>query len=196
MLEEDNRISNLGNTIIADARADAEKIIQDAQEQAEKIIGEAKEQYRLNEQAQLAADKQKTMSDYSKEISSRDFAAQRDVLAYRTALVDKLFDGVAERIEGYKAGDDYIVLLNRLIEKANSSEKIREGCIIYLSAADMKLSDKLDKKYPAEIKTDKSIMLGGVSVFYPDKNIFIDYTLDTAFEKQRRAFVNNKELSL
>lgn len=196
MPQADERIERLGKTIIQDAKESAEKIISDAQQQAEKIIKDAYEQYKRDETEQLEEERHKSCTLYAKEISSRDFAAQKSILAHRNELVNGLFETVAERLLEFGTTDSYGDFLLSLIKKADSQIKIGGGCIICISPKDRAYADELKAAFSTDVKTDKNIVFGGVLVYYPDKKIYIDYTLDTALEQQKKEFVNKKELAL
>lgn len=196
MLEADDRVGRLADTILADAKVNAEKIIADAGKQAEELLNQARELYRRDEQSQIEADRQKSHARYAKEISTRVFNSHKQVLEHRKELVNGLFEKVRGKIDEYRATDSYRDLLIKLVKKADREIKIVSGCVVYVSKNDMKYGDEIKKYCPADVKSDANITLGGVSVFYPDNKVYVDYTLDSTLEKQRRDFVNHNELSL
>ena len=196
MLEADERVGRLAETILDDARATAGQITADAEKKAAELLNQARELYRRDEQQQIEADRQKSHTRYAKEISTRVFSSHKQVLAHRNELVNGLFEKVRGRIEKYTKTAEYGELLIKLVEKADREIKIVGGCVVFVNKNDMKYAEEIKNHCPAEVKSDASIALGGVSVYYPDNNIYVDYTLDSALEKQRRDFVNHNELSL
>lgn len=196
MLDANDRIGRLSETIMADAEKSAADIIKNAEETALQITSEAHQLFAGDEQRQINEDRAKTEGLYAKEMSSRDFAAKKEILAYRTELVNKLFYSIEEKISAYCEKEDYKELLIKLVEKADKEQPVTDTSVIYLSQRDMKYSDMIEKRFKAKVKKDKNISLGGVLVYYPEKNLFADNTLDTSLEKQRSLFVNKKELAL
>ena len=69
--------------------------------------------------------------------------------------------------------------------------------VINVGRNDKQLADDIAQKYGIGVAVDRNIELGGLSVYYPSENIYIDYTLDLALEQERKAFVSGHgELSL
>ena len=87
--------------------------------------------------------------------------------------------------------------MNALAKKANNEQTFSKDCIINVSRDDKQLAMDIADKYGVGVSVDRNIELGGITVYYPSENIYIDYTLDLALEQQRKAFVaGHSELSL
>ena len=197
MPEVQDRIEKLGNSILSDAQKKAEEIISKAQQQADELTEQAREQYRRSEDSEIALDRQKTHTLYAKELSKSDFAAHKSVLAHRCELVDSLFDDIRKRLEGFVKSSEYAEFMNALAKKANDEKAFSKDCVINVSRDDRQLAMDIADKYGVAVAVDRNIELGGITVYYPSENIYIDYTLDLALEQQRKAFVaGHSELSL
>lgn len=197
MPEVQDRIEKLGNSILSDARRKAEEIISKAQQQADELTEQAREQYRRSEDSEIALDRQKTHTLYAKELSKSDFAAHKSVLAHRCELVDSLFDDIRKRLEGFVKSSEYAEFMNALAKKANNEQAFSKDCVINVSRDDKQLAMDIADKYGVGVSVDRNIELGGITVYYPSENIYIDYTLDLALEQQRKAFVaGHSEFSL
>ena len=184
MPEVQDRIEKLGNSILSDARRKAEEIISKAQQQADELTEQAREQYRRSEDSEIALDRQKT-------------AAHKSVLAHRCELVDSLFDDIRKRLESFVKSSEYAEFMNALAKKANNEQAFSKDCVINVSRDDKQLAMDIADKYGVGVSVDRNIELGGITVYYPSENIYIDYTLDLALEQQRKAFVaGHSELSL
>ena len=57
-------------------------------------------------------------------------------------------------------------------------------------------AEKIAGRYGAKAAADRNIVLGGLIFKYPEKGIYIDLTLDTAFENERSAFSARSEMQL
>ena len=194
MPEVQDRIEKLGNSILSDAQKKAEEIISKAQQQADELTEQAREQYRRSEENEVALDRQKTHTLYAKELSKSDFAAHKSVLAHRCGLVDSLFEDIKNKLA---KSDKYSGFMTALAEKADKEQAFSKDCVINVSRNDKQLVDDIAQKYGIGVAVDRNIELGGLSVYYPSENIYIDYTIDLALEQERKAFVaGHGELSL
>ena len=197
MPEVQDRIEKLGNSILSDAQKKAEEIISKAQQQADELTEQAREQYRRSEENEVALDRQKTHTLYAKELSKSDFAAHKSVLAHRCGLVDSLFEDIKNKLEEFAKSDKYSGFITALAEKADKEQAFSKDCVINVGRNDKRLADDIAQKYGIGVAVDRNIELGGLSVYYPSENIYIDYTLDLALEQERKAFVaGHGELSL
>ncbi len=193
MLDGQERIEELGKNMLDEARSRADEIIKSAQVKAEEIVQKAKEKYKHDEEVEVAQDRHDTDATYSKEISKKDFTIHKTVLAHRNDKVNELFSRVYEKILEFTAANEYVLYLKKLLDRANNEINFYSGCIVYYSKKDEELIKSLVQ---LESVCDKNIRLGGISVYYPQENLYLDYTLDSAYEKQRKEFVNHSELSL
>ncbi|MBP3923431.1 MAG: V-type ATP synthase subunit E [Ruminiclostridium sp.] len=196
MLEEQKRAERLGQIIIEDAKRIAEEIIENARKESEAIVEKAQEKYKHDEEEDILQDRHDTGIIYAKELSHRDFEARKEVLAFRNQKVTELFEGISNRILQYTDTDAYTEKLKSLVAKAEKEIPLYSECVIYHSTKD---ADKLKQALgDRKVKTQagRNVQLGGILVYYPDENIYLDYTFDTSLEAQRREFANHSELSL
>lgn len=196
MLEEQKRAERLGRIIIEDAKRIAEEIIENARKESEEIVEKAQKKYKHDEEEDILQDKHDTGIIYAKELSHRDFEAKKDVLAFRNQKVKELFDKICSRISEYTDTEDYTKKLGTLIEKAEKETPLYEECVIYHSAKDKDKIVQLTADIKVQTAVDKAVTLGGILVYYPKENIYLDYTFDMLLEAQRRNFANHSELSL
>ncbi len=196
MLEEQKRAQRLGVIIVEDAKQIASEVIENAKRESEEIIKKAQEKYRHDEEEDILQDKHDTSIIYAKELSHRDFEARKQVLSYRNQKVNELFTKVSVRIGEYTDSEKYTETLKALIGKANAQIPLYEGCVINHSAKDDAKVKKAVSGYIAATAVDKTILLGGISVYYPKENIYIDLTFDSALDAERKNFANHSELSL
>ena len=67
---------------------------------------------------------------------------------------------------------------------------------VYCRKKDVQTAQEVLKKYGIRVETDRNITLGGLIFKYPEKGIFIDLTLDSAFDSEREAFSSRSEMQL
>jgi vacuolar-type H+-ATPase subunit E/Vma4 len=196
MLEEQKRAERLGKIIIEDAKRIAEGIIENARIESEAIVEKAQEKYKHDEEEDILQDKHDTGIIYARELSHRDFEAKKEILAFRNQKVSELFENVSSRIIEYTDTKAYFDKLATLIHRAEEEMPGCEECVVYHSAKDKDIICDLVKGKAFKTAVDKSIRFGGILVFCPQENIYLDYTFDSLLEKQRKGFANNSELSL
>ncbi|MBE6879473.1 MAG: ATPase [Ruminococcaceae bacterium] len=197
MLEEQKRAQRLGTIIVEDAKHIASEIIENAKKEYEEIIQRAQEKYKHDEEEDILQDKHDTSIIYAKEISHRDYEARKQVLSYRNQKVNELFTKISVRIGEYTDSEKYTEKLKALLEKANTQMPFYEGCVISHSAKDeAKIKKAVDGYTAATTAVDKTILLGGISVYYPKENIYLDLTFDSALDAERKSFAKHSELSL
>lgn len=196
MLEEQKRAERLGRVILDDAKRIAEKLIENARIESEEIVEKAQEKYKNDEEEDILKDKHDTGVIYARELSRRDFEARKEILAFRNQKVNELFEKISSRISEYTVTEAYSKKLSALIDKAEKEIPLYDECVIYHSAKDKDRITRLTADITAKTAIDKAVILGGILVYYPRENIYLDYTFDTLLEAQRKSFANNSELSL
>ena len=197
MPELKDRIEKLGNSILTVAENKADEIISKAQQQADELLVQAREQYRRSEESEIAEDRQKSHTRYAKELSKSDFAAHKSVLNHRRELVESLFENIRKKLEGFVNSSEYGIFVRRLAEKADKEMPLGKDCVIYMGRNDKQLAENIAEEFGISFAVDRNIDIGGLSVYYPSENVYLDYTLDLALEQQRNAFVaGHSELSL
>ena len=159
-------------------------------DEAEKSKGELLNQ--ANDAAlQLAYDRIKEnvkqiSAKYFKLVAKAELDSKKEVLKYREQLIVSLFKSVEERISEFRNTAAYEEFLKNRLKAC----EVKAGAVIFLNPCDMKYSKALSKLIPkgCEIKEDTSFKSGGFSVFYPDENIMIDKTIDSAIKEGRAEF--------
>lgn len=182
--------------INAAATADAENILADAEKRAEAMIKEERERFENERDSVLGTKISKYRADERKRVSERRYAADRKVLMHRNSLVDGLFADIGKDLEALAASDKYEAHLNACAEAADRREKIDGTVCVYCRKADLALAERIAGRYGAKAAADRNIVLGGLIFKYPEKGIYIDLTLDTAFENERSAFSARSEMQL
>lgn len=196
MQEQEERIERLGETILREAEKTANDIVSSAEAEAKEIIKSAYDSYMRDEEEQLKKDKNDTRILYQKEVSKRDFSAHKEVLAHRSKLVEDFFTDIKKRLSDFTKTTEYKDFLAKSLDCINKEKAISKDEIIYISRNDVAFKNELAEKYSVQVIEDKNIVIGGVRVFYPNENIYMDKTLDDALLAEKNEFVNHIELQL
>ena len=196
MGELNSKLEKMRRQIDAAAEAEAKKLIGDAEKKAKAMIDEENELIAKEKNRTALAKASKAESDARRRVSESKFTADRKVLLHRNSLVNSLFDEISAQLAEFTGSDKYKAHLEKCAQLADGREKLTAGTAVYCRRADTDTALEVLKKYGVQVETDRNIMLGGLIFKYPEKGIFIDLTLDTAFEAQREAFSAKSEMQL
>ena len=110
---------------------------------------------------------------------------------------DEAGERAAQRLADYTRTAEYA---EKLRSSAVEIAKLFEGrqCVLYLSERDMGAAEELEGIFmgSAEVRTDRTIKIGGVKGYCAEMGIIADETLDSKLEAQREWFVENATLSV
>lgn len=196
MAESAAKLERLKQQIQQAAEAEAKHITEDAEKRAKAIIDEETERIEKEQSKAMLSKLSRFENDERKRVSESKYAADRRVLLHRNSLVDGLFDEIKSDLAELTASDKYKAHLAKCAECADKTEKITADVNVYCRKNDLAAAEEIMKKYGAKVDTDRNIRLGGLIFKYPDKGLFIDLTLDTAFENERGAFASRSEMQL
>lgn len=196
MADRTTKLDKLKEQIRAAAELDAKRITSDAEKRAKAMIKEETERIEKEQSNAMLSKLSRYESDERKRVAESRYTADRRVLMHRNALVDGLFGEISADIAAFTASDKYPAHLEKCAETADKQQKITDDVSVYCRKSDLATAEKVMKKYGVSVQTDRNIKLGGLIFKYPEKGIFIDLTLDTAFENERSLFASRSEMQL
>ena len=178
------------------AENDAWNIVLDAEKRAKEMMEEENARAENSAGGELSSRLSKFESDERKRVSETRYATERKVLLHRNALVDSLFDEIKEEIEAFVSSGKYAGYLGKCAERADRTEKLTPDVKVYCRKNDLEAVEKIMSGYGIKAEADRNISLGGLVFRYPVKGIYLDLTLDTAFESEYDAFASCSEMQL
>jgi V/A-type H+-transporting ATPase subunit E len=196
MAEVITKLDKIKQQIAEAAELDAKRIAEDAEKRAKAMIDEENARIEKEQGSAMLAKLSRMESGERKRVSESRYAADRRVLLHRNALVDGLFDDIKAELADFAASGKYKTHLAKCAERADNEEKLSADVTVYCRKSDLSAAEEVMKKYGAKVAADRGISLGGLIFKYPAKGIFIDLTLDTAFENERDAFSSRSEMQL
>lgn len=167
-----------GFTAAVNEQTDARirEIIDNANELRDEILSAIKKQID-DEQEKAAADNAGKTDDLGKRrVSKASLEMKQAVLRRRSELEAELMEKVRTKLSIYVRTDGY---KKKLISDILSNGDLT-GARIGLSAADMPLSAEL-AQCGAVIEEAADISIGGYYIYYPDRGVIDDHTLDMRF---------------
>lgn len=154
--------------------------------------GKAKAEHALAEAlSQVRAEKSANEMRFKKELSRCEFETTKAVRAHRKKLIDEFFEELRGDLEEFAGSEKYEDFLKRSLAKA---ERELGGNFVVLAAA--KDVSRVKKLTNRAVRTELTIMLGGIGALDEEKGLYADYTLDSALESEREAFTDKSELRL
>lgn len=155
---------------------------------AGKIRAQAEDREEL---AKIRAERNTAETRIKKELSRCDFEIERAVLSHRKELIDGFFEELKDELTAFAASDKYEAHLKKSLEKAE--EVLGKEFVVLAKAADI---DKVKALTQNEVRVDVNITIGGICAMNEDKGLFADFSLDSALDEEREAFVSKKELTI
>ena len=143
------------------------------------------------ELAKIRAERNAAETRIKKELSRCDFEIERAVLSHRKELIDSFFEELKAELCEFAGSDKYEAFLKKSLEKAEKS--MGSGFVVLVKAADI---DKVKVLTRNEVRADAEITIGGICVMNEEKGLFNDFSLDSALDEEKEAFVSKKELKL
>lgn len=197
MTEASEKLELFSKTVFKETSEKVSKMIREAEKiRDDRILG-ASDRFLAMATTRIEDEKRAIEQKYVRLRASEKLQANKELLALRESLIEKLFDNVKKRLSEYTEKDEYAGKLESIcLSIANEHEgKTGEIC---LSRKDYELSEKILSKLPAGYTAvaDKSIKLGGVKVIFEKDNIMCDMTYDCALEEARESFCLEEKLRL
>ncbi len=154
--------------------------------------GKAKAEHALAEAlSQVRAEKNAFEMKFKKELSRCEFETTKAVRAHRKKLIDDFFEELRGELIEFAKSEKYDDYLKRSLAKAEN--ELGSEFVVLAAAKD---TERLKKLTTREVRTERTIMIGGISALDEKKGLYADYTLDSALESEREAFTDKPELRL
>lgn len=162
--------------------------IRERRSAAGKVRAQAKDREEL---AAIRAERNAAETRIKKELSRCDFEIERAVLSHRKELIDEFFEELKGDLAAFTKSDKYEAYLKSSLGKAEQA--LGGEFIVLAKAADI---DKVKALTKNEVRPDVNINIGGICAMNEEKGLFADFSLDSALDEEREAFVSKKELTI
>ncbi len=180
----------------------SDAIITDAEEKRRDYI----EKLRENKKAALDAKKAELKREYDEyvrgectkhnaeaglEASRHRNGLRRELILKRNAMFDEIFSEVTENIVKYAESAEYIEKTKKMLKEAMKGfPRGKTVCV----ARECDIPKLREAAADAEFESADSGFLGGFSLRNDEMKLFLDCTLNTRIEKQKKLFVGNSGL--
>lgn len=130
------------------------------------------------------------------EIAKREQESRKELFLQRNEIVEKVFSDAEQKLLAYTQTQDYIDYLKKSVQEMSALFN-NNGCVIYVKENDTDKADIIKAIIPdCEIKSDNSIILGGIKGYCEKMSVVADDTLDTKLDDQRVWFAENSGLKV
>lgn len=174
----------------SDAAREAEKILSDAREESERAIGEKKKSLLAAYREDVSRITEKFRAEENRRVSEKRTSEERRVLLHRAALTDRFFAEIADSLRSADSTD----YLKRAAKKASEALALDSSSVVYCREGDVSAVKAAFSSCGAAVEATGEIKLGGF--FVRSGNIFLDFSLDAALEREKEAFSRVKELQV
>lgn len=193
MINNEKKASDFIKAINAEADAKCEEIKNETDSYIERELKNAKKAAKENAKA-VAASELSKLGEQSNADSYKSRVCQiREIVAKRTEITDKVFEKATKEITEFTKSGEYGDFLEKSAKSIISA--IGDDAVIYIKEDDEKYSSRL-KAFCKDVRTDKSIIIGGCKGENACTSMSADDTLDSRIEEQREEFYSYSGLSI
>lgn len=153
----------------------------------------AEKDIKSSKESRVRIECEKIKLETEKEVSLLKNDLKKDILSRREEMFDEIFSKVAENIADYRKSPRYIAHMTENIKKASSlmSGGEIECCMLPedIEAVKKELPDLLYKEAQEDI-------IGGFTLINKEKHLYLDMTLRSKIEQQKKNFYRKSGLVL
>ena len=183
----DEKLQHFYEVSLDEAREDAARAIQDHKDYLQKVLEEHKQSRIQTAEAEVKAETEHVRREVNKALSSEQITLKRNWSLKQNELKETLFAEVKNRVQQFTATPEYQDYLCRRIREAKDFAEDVE-ILIFLSSNDKELLDSLKARTGCPLQVSSENFLGGIRAEIPAKNILIDNSFLSAYEKLKKEF--------
>ena len=158
----EEKLQHFYDTSVAEAQTEAENTLEAHKKSLEEMFEKHKESRKMDAEAQIKAETENATREVNKALSAEQLTLRRDWTAKQTELKNELFVEVKNHLENFMESPAYQDYLCSRIQKAREF------------AGNDEISDEP--------------FMGGIKATIPAKNILIDNSFLSAYEKLKKEF--------
>ncbi len=184
----DEKLQELLDMTMGNARKQAYEIINEYKSSAEKILDEYRQTKRENIESRIAAERTTLTAAENKEMSAAQIVIRKDLSDKQEEIKKNLFAEVYTVIEDYKKSKEYEELLITQI-KAEKQFAADAPLTVYIDPSDADKKEQLEKETNCVLTISEYSFIGGTRAVTNDNKILIDNSFQTALEDERNKLI-------
>ena len=183
----EEKLQHFYDTSVAEAQTEAENTLEAHKKSLEEMLEKHKESRKMDAEAQIKAETENATREVNKALSAEQLTLRRDWTAKQNELRNELFVEVKNHLEDFMASPEYQDYRCTRIQKAREFAG-NDEIFIYLSPEDTALQRSIVAKTGFTVEISKEPFMGGIKATIPAKNILIDNSFMSAYEKLKKEF--------
>ena len=213
MKSNEEALDRFSKVVLEKAFSVRNEMEKDVKMRIEKSI--EKEELQILEEAynKIQKEKARTIQEVNEKISTERMEYKKKLIMRRTQIAEEIFDKVIEKINEFINSDNYWELLLKNAEKAiealtdgvifEQQKEEKQTFIISINKSDEQYKERLEEKMKEqynnaiiEVQITNEDIVGGVTVYYKEKNAFIDYSIRNSINGAKKQFLKVSGLSI
>ncbi|MGN0612675.1 MAG: V-type ATP synthase subunit E [Porcipelethomonas sp.] len=177
------KLARFASSVDFEVEEKIKKIRQDSLSEKTKLLKQTEDKALSEAYTRIQRAVRETEGKYRRITALKEQELRTEALKHREALSKKIFEAVEKKLSDFTKSDKYKAFLENQLKNEDVS-----GAVIKISERDEGYADMLHRLSGCPVETEKDIRLGGIEIFFPDRGIIIDKTLDSAFDEQKNSF--------
>lgn len=198
MENSDDHIKSMETRILRDAEEKAQKIIAEAEKEAENMISQVQGEMEELEQTENKAIKERVEESKRKILAEQKTEHIRRIQAYKTEIIDSVFDKTLQKLKEYIETERYNEELKKLVVEAGIcigggeleiSVNDRDRQIIdqkFLKEIAENITEQTEIKTHLKLTNESVNSLGGALVSKIGENATVDNTFEERLNRKRK----------
>ncbi|HOO26905.1 MAG TPA: hypothetical protein PLU43_00455 [Lachnospiraceae bacterium] len=184
----DEKLQELLDTTMANARKQANEIIKGYNASADRILEDYRQSKREYIESRISAECSALKTAENKEVSATQIVIRKELSYKQEELKGKLFSEIVVLLDNYKKTEEYEKLLvSQIREEKNFAGE--NPLTVYIDPADAEKKDRLEKETGCVLTVSAYSFIGGTRAVTNDNKILIDNSFQTALEEERDKFI-------
>ncbi len=197
MANSEEKVSKFVQAITQYAQEQKEKIHQEVEDFKTAKLQEAEQQVLRDAYSLIQKERLELQGDMSREMSRRDLAARKELLALRRDMMSRVFAEAEIQLAAFRASPAYMDYLKKAVRELESVLPT-QGTFYEVGPQDTELLPQLRELCPqgCPVQVADDIRLGGIRGVNLSAGRMADNTLDTRLEEQKDWFITHAGLTV
>jgi len=176
------------NAIINEAEEQKKQLLNEIKEENSRLIERKRKELEKRKNEQILTETEKIESCKRLEIALQSQKYRYELKQKRTKLLLSMFDKIEKNILEYTKTDEYYLILKS--DFMGAIENIEDEITVFAKLCDIEYLKEFSHDKITFEAADENI-LGGFTLTIPTRRLFIDNTLRTRLEEEKKSFALN-----
>lgn len=193
---EEDRINQMVNDIVTNAKAEADRLLNEAKKQANEILEKGRKRAEKEQQAIIDSQTKNVKEKENQEIASINLQARREILTKKEEVISQTMNKAEEELQKFVKKQEYKKVLQQLITEAGIAigggelvvkprKSDKKDIQELLSKTAKEITKQTGNKCTIQIGNETIDAMGGVIVHSKDESITIDNTFNARLDQKK-----------